>query len=118
MWQALAFGGGHSVVIKGLADGTTDDELAYVIGHELAHNAASHVEESEAITKARKALSKDTGYGYTTVHTNIAEQEADRIGIVYASLAGFDPIGSVTEGNGTNFNLMLGASCVGIVISF
>ena len=96
MWQALAFGGGHSVVIKGLADGTTDDELAYVIGHELAHNAASHVEESEAITKARKALSKDTGYGYTTVHTNIAEQEADRIGIVYASLAGFDPIGSVT----------------------
>jgi predicted Zn-dependent protease len=96
MFNAFAFGGGHSVVIKGLADGTTDDELAYVIGHELAHNAASHVEEADAITKTRKVLSKDTGYGYTTVHTNIAEQEADRIGIVYASLAGFDPIGSVT----------------------
>ena len=74
MWQAFAFGGGHSLVIKGLADGTTDDELAYVTGHEQAHNAASHVEESEAITKARRAPSKDTGYRYKTVHINIAEQ--------------------------------------------
>ena len=96
MWQALAFGGGHVVVIKGLADDTNDDELAYVLGHELAHNAAAHVSESDSFMKMRSLLGKENREGYETVHNNVSEQEADRIGIIYSTLAGFDPQGSVS----------------------
>ena len=45
-FNALAFGGGYFVVFTGLMKQTNDDELAYVIAHELAHNTAGHIEES------------------------------------------------------------------------
>ena len=45
MVNAYAFGGGNFLVFTGLMNKATDDELAYVIAHELAHNSASHNEE-------------------------------------------------------------------------
>ena len=36
-FNALAFGGGYFVIYTGLMNQTNDDELAYVIAHELAH---------------------------------------------------------------------------------
>jgi hypothetical protein len=60
------------------------------------HNAAAHVSESQSFMKMRSVLSKENREGYETVHTNVNEQEADRIGIIYSTLAGFDPKGSVS----------------------
>ena len=74
---------------------TNDDELAYVIAHELAHNTAGHIEESYFL-KAKDVFGDKPSSGYTTAFTNVNEQEADRIAIVYTALAGFDPRGSAT----------------------
>ena len=95
-FNALAFGGGHIIVYKGLLDETNDDELAYVIGHELAHNAANHVGERQAFMMAKQALSKNIKEGYGETYTNVHEQEADSIGILYSALAGYDPYASVS----------------------
>lgn len=94
-FNALAFGGGYFVVFTGLMNQTNDDELAYVIAHELAHNTAGHIEESFFL-KAKDVFGDKPSSAYQTSFTNINEQEADRIAIVYTALAGFDPRGSVT----------------------
>ena len=93
--NALAFGGGYFVVFSGLLKTTNDDELAYVIAHELAHNTAGHIEESYFLN-AKDVFGDKPSTGYKTAFTNINEQEADRIAIIYTALAGFNPIGSVT----------------------
>ena len=74
---------------------TNDDELAYVIAHELAHNSAGHVEETEAFLKTKQIFNK-SGEGFVKSFINVQEQEADRIGILYTALGGFNPQGSVT----------------------
>ena len=94
-FNALAFGGGYFVVFSGLLEKTNDDELAYVIAHELAHNTAGHIEESYFLNVKDVFGDKPSG-AYSTSFTNINEQEADRIAIVYTALAGFNPEGSVT----------------------
>ena len=95
-FNAIAFGGGHLVIFRGMTDVYSDDEIAYIIGHEVAHNAASHSEEREAYFKSRRLFQRDNKEGFETTFTNVQEQEADRIGILYASLAGFDPNAGVT----------------------
>ena len=94
--QALAFGGGNSVVFTGLMSVANDDELAYVIGHEIAHNSAAHGEEKEAFTGFKDLVGKKPPENFRTAFTNVAEQEADKIGIIYTALAGFDPCASAT----------------------
>ena len=94
-FNALAFGGGYFVVFTGLMKQTNDDELAYVIAHELAHNTAGHIEESFFL-RAKDVFGDKPTQEYATSFTNINEQEADRIAIIYTALAGFDPSGSAT----------------------
>lgn len=94
-FNAIALGGGNVVVYEGLARLLSDDELAYVIGHEIAHNAAGHISESEAYRYAKDISSKHSE-GFNIAFTNINEQEADLIGILYSALAGFDPYASAT----------------------
>ena len=94
-FNALAFGGGYFVVFSGLLEKTNDDELAYVIAHELAHNTAGHIEETYFL-KIKDVFGDKPSGAYSTSFTNINEQEADRIAIVYTALAGFDPRGSAT----------------------
>ena len=94
-FNALAFGGGYFVVFTGLMKQTNDDELAYVIAHELAHNTAGHIEESFFL-RAKDVFGDKPTQEYATSFENIHEQEADRIAIIYTALAGFDPSGSAT----------------------
>ena len=94
--NAMAFGGGYFVVLTGLMKVANDDELAYVIAHELAHNAAGHVEEQEHYMRMKDVFGDKPTSIEKTVFTNISEQEADRVGIVYSALAGFDPCASAT----------------------
>jgi predicted Zn-dependent protease len=80
--NALAFGGGNFVVFTGLMNIANDDELAYVIAHELAHNSASHNEEQEVFLRMKDVVGRKPSSEYRTVFTNINEQEADRVGII------------------------------------
>jgi len=60
----------------------SDDELAYIIGHELAHNTHSHIRKS--ITNYVLSLGG-------TRYTRIFETEADYVGLYYMARAGYDP---------------------------
>ena len=96
MVNAYAFGGGNFLVFTGLMNKATDDELAFVIAHELAHNSASHNEEKAHYMRMKDVFGKKPTNVQRTIFSNIMEQEADRIGIVYTALAGFDPCASAT----------------------
>lgn len=71
----------------------SDDELAAVVGHEIAHTVANHIGEAQthrtlsALTGSKSARSSS----YQAAFTHENEREADRVGILYAALAGYDP---------------------------
>ena len=96
-FNAFVNGGHYVVVNKGLMDYiASDDELAAVIGHEIAHLAANHGNERMGIAMAgrlsgSKNVSKE---GRTSAYSRVDELEADRIGVLYMALAGFNPSAS------------------------
>lgn len=93
-WNAFTMGGSYIFINKGMADDlTSDDELAAVIGHEIAHVTANHLYEqySHSIlagVSGSKAVSRE---GFQAAFTVKDEEEADQIGVLYATLAGYDP---------------------------
>lgn len=106
--------GGKSAVNTGLLKvATSDDELAIVMGHEAAHAIARHGAEriSRAIAvQAVAAVAIASGevdprlvgataaaYGLLgeTAFSRSEESEADRIGLVIAADAGYDPRAAV-----------------------
>ena len=107
--NAFVLPGNHVFVLTGLFKYCHDeDELASVLGHETAHNLARHAGEraSEGILMSilrQLALILDPSgmlYAllipaeqlfYTLPHSREHEMEADRIGIVLASEACYDP---------------------------
>jgi len=94
--NAVASGGGNYAVFRGLMDVTTDDELAFIIGHELAHSSAGHLEEKATFLYTKDELQNEPSKNFQTALTNVDEQEADKIGIIYTALAGYDPCASAT----------------------
>ena len=62
----------------------SDDELALIVGHELAYNTMSHI---------RKAVGNFIISGFATRYTRPFESEADYVGLYYMVRAGFDPAG-------------------------
>ncbi len=62
----------------------TDEELALIIGHELAHNTMKHV---------RKAVWNTVISGFATRTTRPFESEADYVGLYYMARAGYDLTG-------------------------
>lgn len=118
--NAFAMAGGKVGVFTGLFKiAKTDDELASVIAHEIAHVTAKHVHE-----KLSRELAVDTVgtvgsigglaggasgltvsalsqvYGLTTGISGFAfdrakEKEADYIGLMYMARAGYDPQAAV-----------------------
>lgn len=99
---------------KGLVTRGDEDELAAVLGHEIAHATARHVTErlstittlqiagaavSSAIAKGGSAQGSDLFEEIFTQGMNIyvpsysrrAESEADRLGIIYMAKAGYNP---------------------------
>ena len=89
IFQAYTFGGGAVVFYTGLTDILNDDQLAGVIGHEIAHIAAGHIAEETS----RSLVNTDTGTMTTLTgfYSLTAEKEADQIGLVYTALAGYAP---------------------------
>lgn len=115
--NAFALPGGKVGVYTGLLNlAASDDEVAIVIGHEIAHVTARHGAErmSQGILVAAGGLVLDhqtqgrknhdlmlAGYGLLSTGGMLAysrshESEADYIGIRYAARAGYDPRAAVS----------------------
>lgn len=111
--NAMSLPGGIIYVNKGLLDELTDDELAYVLGHEVGHVAAKHsvkkVQGAVAfqtlltiafnmIEDDEKKIAAQAAEGASVVYALIAlgysrgdEYFADRLGVKYAFKAGYEP---------------------------
>ncbi|NNF41383.1 MAG: M48 family metallopeptidase [Woeseiaceae bacterium] len=117
--NAFAMPGGKIGVFTGILDVTENqDQLAAVIGHEIAHVTARHSNERAsrasisgglinvaaivlggghrgATYTAQQALNAGADLGISLPHTRGQESEADIIGLEYMAKAGFDPRESV-----------------------
>lgn len=109
--NAFAAPGGYVLVTKGLYRLLRDEsELAGVLAHEIAHIVEKHhlkiMEQSRLLDRAGKVLTDRVGENEhikTLIGTGAeifsraldkrAEHEADRIAMVLAARAGYDPFG-------------------------
>ena len=90
MFQAYTLGGLEVIFYSGLTERLSDDGLAIIIGHEIAHIAAGHAVEqvSRDVVNLSKHHHEDARLsGFYAID---AEYEADMVGLVYATLAGYD----------------------------
>lgn len=114
--NAYAMAGGKIAVYTGLLNqiNPTDDELAQVLGHEIAHALAGHSREKMSIAMgtdlaiaaygATQAASDNTQQALAAAallavrlpNSRLMESEADRIGIEIAAKAGYDPNAAVS----------------------
>jgi len=114
--NAWAMAGGKMALYTGLVEKVrpTDDELAQVLGHEIAHAIAKHSAEQMSIAMASQmgiiavgVASESNQWALTGAalaaalavqlpYSRAAESEADQIGIELAAKAGYDPRAAVT----------------------
>ncbi len=118
--NAWCMPGGKVVVYTGMFSVVkNDNDLAVVIGHEIAHAIADHGKErlsQELLTQMggmalSAALSQQPGtasslflnaYGIGTQvgillpYSRLHESEADRLGLIFMTMAGYDPNAAVT----------------------
>jgi len=117
--NAFVMPGGKIVVYEGiLRAAQNQDQLAAVIGHEIAHETAEHTKSKllqgrsaqvgisvaavvlggghyGATYTAQEALSQGAMYGLLLPYKRGQETEADVIGLEYMAKAGFDPRAAV-----------------------
>ena len=114
--NAFCMPGGKIVVYEGLLPVTKDESsLAIVVGHEVAHAVAKHSTErlsnelrkqygsqilgavlqgAGASTNLQSISSTVFGIGTTlggAAYSRSQESEADRLGLIFAAMAGYDP---------------------------
>ena len=114
--NAFCLAGGKIGIHSGLLlrVAPTDDELAQVIGHEIAHAISDHGNErastamassltvrvlvfSQRLNNVVSQVLKDAArIGVNLPNSRLAEAEADRIGMLIAAKAGFDPRAAIT----------------------
>jgi len=102
--NAFALPGGHVFIGQGLLDQmTSEDELAYVLGHEIEHIDHYHAVERVQIEAQLNKLNLDIVAAVAEIPISLwqdgyskdQEFEADREGIRIASAAGYSPQGAV-----------------------
>lgn len=110
--NAFALPGGFVFINKGLVDIANKDEIAFALGHEIAHICARHPVKrlqvslgielllSIALRKPKYAdLRKGLSIIYKIIALGYSRQDeflADSLGLYYAYKAGFNPYGAVT----------------------
>jgi predicted Zn-dependent protease len=117
--NAFAMPGGKVVVNTGLLPVAENDTgLAVVMGHEIAHAVAKHGNErmSQMLVQqmagmslaaalqtqpgptrqlAMAAFGAGTAVGFLLPYSRIQESEADRLGLIFMAMAGYDPRAAV-----------------------
>ncbi|MDD6008940.1 MAG: M48 family metallopeptidase, partial [Prevotellaceae bacterium] len=135
--NAFCMPGGKIVVYEGLLPVTQDESsLAIVVGHEVAHAVAKHSAErlsnelrkqygsqilgavlqgAGASTNLQSISSTVFGIGTTlggAAYSRSQESEADRLGLIFAAMAGYDPNGAVNfwqrmaSATGNNYSIL------------
>jgi predicted Zn-dependent protease len=118
--NAWAMPGGKVVVYTGLLElADSDAQLAAVMGHEIAHAVARHgnermsqgllvslggvalsqaMKDSPAATRELLLTSYGAGatVGIMLPYSRMHENEADRLGLIFMAMAGYDPQAAVT----------------------
>jgi len=115
--NAWAMAGGRMALYSGLVKKIkpTDDELAQVLGHEIAHALAKHTAEKMSVALATnltiaafsitqknenalalQGVSLAAALAINLPNSRTAETEADRIGIELAARAGYNPKAAVS----------------------
>jgi predicted Zn-dependent protease len=104
MINAFALPGGHVFVGQGLLDQmTSEDELAFVLGHEIEHIDHYHAVERVQIEAQLKNLNLDIVAAVAQIPMSLwqvgyskqQEFEADREGLRIAAAAGYSPQGAI-----------------------
>ncbi|MCX6553003.1 MAG: M48 family metalloprotease [Acidobacteria bacterium] len=113
-WNAMAMANGSIWVFRGLLDAMDDDEMALVVGHEMAHVTHEHLNRDfkkglwvQGLSLAALLAAETIDNGKARVATQIAsmatamafenhfsresEEQADRVGLRYAYEGGYDP---------------------------
>jgi len=119
MVNAWCMAGGKMAIYTGLLKKVkpTDDELAQVMGHEIAHALANHTAEKMSVQMASQigmmavaVAVSDSNYGGAALtgaalaasmaielpNSRTAEREADQMGIELAARAGYNPNAAAT----------------------
>lgn len=97
--NAFSAPGGHIYVTYGLLKfAETEDEVAGIIGHEVAHASLRHAsklyrEFTGILSQQDKGIDAAATLLLFNCHLEEFEQEADTTGVLYAHKAGFDPNG-------------------------
>lgn len=129
--NAVSLPGGYIYVNKGLMDALDNDELAFVVGHEIGHVAARHAVKKIQAGMAYQMLlslafaglgnsgSQDIAQSVNTAYNLIQlgysredEYLSDKLGVKYAFKAGFNPRASLSSlaklktNEGANINVM------------
>lgn len=92
--NAFAVPGGKVFVLAGLFGNlvANEAELAAVLAHELAHVTARHGAERQTWERFTPLISKSArSEFYRASYSTRQEDEADRVGLLYMALAGYDP---------------------------
>lgn len=111
-WNARGLPNGSIAVANGLLADMDDDEVAIVLGHELAHVTHQHAQKTLADAERRKLVTQlltdlvpDGGvitrlaltvggavslHAWQSGYSRSLETEADRVGLSYAAAGGFD----------------------------
>jgi len=115
--NAVSLPGGIVYINKGLFDKLNDDELAFVLGHEVGHVAAKHavkkiqanmafqlilIAASSAVGDSQPAAAQAldaSAQVYNLVSLGYSREDeyfADQLGVKYSKEAGFDPNAAIS----------------------